>query len=58
MNMNSSREIWFTTSKSGRRSAWTFDLIARRTLPVKLSVAEVEIATGVAVECAKPEWTA
>ena len=53
---NYPREIWFTTTAKGSKRAWYYSRAAFRAMPVALKVAELEIATGVATECAKPSF--
>ncbi|MCF3939918.1 hypothetical protein [Gordonia tangerina] len=55
MNTNA-KEIWFTTTKSGRRMAWYFSHAAFRSFRIPLAEAELAIATGQATEVTKPEW--
>ena len=47
-------EIWFTTAKNGKASAWFFNMSARRSFRLPMQYAEFLIATGEAVQIAKP----
>ena len=56
MNNTQSIEIWFTTTRSGRRTAWTYKNNLGNPARLPLIDAELMIMTGQAVECAKPAW--
>ena len=47
-------EIWFTTTKTGKRRAWYYCTFAFRAMPYPLADAELAIATGAARETGKP----
>jgi len=49
------REIWFKNTKAGRR-AYYYSLRAFRAFPMPLEQAELEIATGAAVEIPCNPW--
>ena len=50
------REIWFTTTAKGNKRAWYYNRAAFRAMPVAMAVSELELATGAATICNKPEW--
>lgn len=44
------QEIWFTTTKTGKRRAFYYSTRAFRSFPLPLAEAEMLIATGAATE--------
>ena len=56
--MTQTTEIWFTTTKTGKRRAYYYSLRAFRAFPMPLAEAELKIATGQATEIAANPWKA
>lgn len=52
---NTPREIWFTATRTGRR-AYYYSHRQFRAFPLPLAKAELEIATGAAVEIPCNPW--
>lgn len=56
MTTTEPREIWFTHTRNGGRRANYFSTRALRSFPMPLAQAEMEIATGQAVEIPCNPW--
>jgi hypothetical protein len=48
------KEIWFTTTKNGRRIAWFYCFAAMRAMRMPLVDAELAIASGQATQVERP----
>lgn len=56
MTKTETKEIWFTTTRTGQRRAYYFSRLAFRALPIPAAEAELLIAAGAAVEIPCNPW--
>lgn len=54
--MTETKEIWFTTTRTGQRRAYFFSRLAFRALPMPVDEAELLIATGAAIRIPRNPW--